>query len=314
MTNQRNNASFARRASFALPLVLLAPAMLRGQDEGSVGAHISVDVNLVVLHPTVRDPKGGFVSGLTENDFHVFEDGKPQTIHLFRHEDVPVSVGLIVDSSTSMGPKRNDVIAGVLGFIHSSNQEDELFVVNFNEKPKLGLPPDEPFTSSATDLELALDSMPAGGRTALYDAIEEGLSHLKLAHREKKALIVFSDGGDNASHHNLLQVLGNAERLDVLIYTIGLFDEEDPDRNPGVLRKISRATGGEVYLPAETRQTVSICEQIAADLRHQYTIVYVPSNPKMDSTYRTIKVTATNPRGGKLLVRTREGYIAGAQK
>lgn len=279
-----------------------------------MGANISVDVNLVVLHPTVRDSKGAFVSGLAENDFHVYEDGKAQAIHVFRHEDVPVSVGLIVDSSTSMGPKRNDVIAGALAFIHSSNPEDELFVVNFNERPQLGLPPDEPFTASATDLELALDSMPAGGRTALYDAIEEGLSHLKLAHRDKKALIVFSDGGDNASHHTLLQVLEDAERSDVLIYTIGLFDQEDGDRNPGVLRKIARATGGEAYFPAETNQTVSICEQIAADLGHQYTIGYVPSNPKMDNTYRTIKVTATNPRGGKLLVRTREGYIADARK
>jgi VWFA-related protein len=150
--------------------------------------------------------------------------------------------------------------------------------------------------------------------TALYDAIEEGLTHLKEAQREKKVLIVISDGGDNASRHKFTRVLKDAERSDVIIYTIGLFDEHDGDHNPGVLRKLASATGGEVFLPKESGSVVPICERIAADIRHQYTIGYVPTNQKRDNTYRSIRVTAARPNSGKLFLRTRDGYIASTDR
>jgi Ca-activated chloride channel family protein len=299
-----------------LPLFLLIPGQcLPGQTGPPLGdSTISVDVNLVVLHATVLDRKGGFVSGLRKEDFHVYEDGAPQVIRVFDHEDVAVAVGLAVDNSGSMRRKRKEVTAAALAFMHASNPRDEMFVLNFNERVSFGLPDTRLFSASAAELEGALNGIPANGRTALYDAIEAGLDHLKKATLEKKVLIAISDGGDNASHHKLSEALDDAARSDVIVYTVGLFDEDDEDRNPGVLRKIARATGGEVFLPQETSEVTPICEQIAADIRNQYAIGYIPSNQKLDNAPRTIKVTATGRHGEKLLVRTRAGYVASPQR
>ena len=277
-------------------------------------AIISVNVDLVVLNATVRDRNGGFVSGLRKEDFRVFEDGVPQEIRVFQHEDVPVAVGLIVDNSGSMGRKKKDVTAAALAFVRSSNPRDEMFVVNFNERTTFGLPDTELFSASSSELERALNGVPANGKTALYDAIEAGLKHLKKARLDKKALIAISDGGDNASHSTLGQVLESAGRSDAMVYTIGLFDEYDEDQNPRVLRRIARATGGEAFFPNETSQVVPICERIAEDIRNQYTIGYVPSNQKLDNTYRTIDLMATGRHGEKFLVRTRAGYIASPER
>ncbi len=232
----------------------------------------------------------------------------------FKYEDVPVAVGLIVDNSGSMRRKRKEVTAAALAFARSSNPRDEMFVVNFNERTSLGLPDTELFSASTQELTHALNGVPANGKTALYDAIELGLAHLKKATLDKKALIVISDGGDNASHHTLSQVLESAGRSDAIIYTIGLFDEYDQDCNPGVLRSIARVTGGEAFLPKETSKVVPICERIAEDIRTQYTIGYLPSSQKLDNTYRTIAVTATGQHGEKLLVRTRAGYFASPER
>ena len=295
----------------ALPFLLLGMPLRPGQSGVSTERPmISVDVNLVMVRVTVCDRKGEFVPGLSKEDFHVFEDGQPQTIRLFQHEDMPVSVGLVVDNSTSMAPKRPGVVLAALEFIHSSNPRDEMFVVNFNERVSLGLPPTQLFSTGSSQLIQALNGVPARGKTALYDAIENGLAHLRKASRQKKVLIVISDGGDNASRHKLPQVIEDAERSDVVIYTIGLFDDYDEDRNPGVLTKLARATGGEVFLPSESGKVGPICKRIAEDIRHQYTIGYAPSDPKLDNTYRTIRVKVTRPHGGGVLVRTRAGYIA----
>jgi VWFA-related protein len=269
-----------------------------------------VEVDLVVLHATVRDRKGGFVAGLRKENFRVFEDGVPQEIRVFQHEDVPVAVGLIVDDSGSMGPKRKEVTGAALAFVRTSNPRDQMFVVNFNERTSFGLPDTELFSASTSELEQALNGVPANGKTALYDAIEAGLVHLKKATLNKQVLIVISDGGDNSSRHTLGQVLEAAGRSDAMVYTIGLFDEYDRDRNPEVLRRIARITGGEAFLPKETSKVVAICERIAQDIRNQYTIGYVPSNGKLDNTYRTIHMTAMGQHGEKTLVRTRAGYVA----
>ncbi len=296
-----------------LPLFLLLSApFLLGQETTPAPDEptISVDVNLVLLHATVSNRKSGFVSGLAKDQFKVFEDGTPQDIRIFEHEDVPVAVGLIVDNSGSMRQKRKDVSDAALAFVRASNPRDEMFVVNFNEQVSFGLPGTNLFSASPAELERALNGVPARGQTALYDAIQAGLDHLKKATIDKKVLIVISDGGDNASHGTLAQILQTAGRSDAIIYTVGLFDEDDEDRNPGVLRKISSATGGETFLPDETSKIVSVCQRIAADIRNQYTIGYVPSDPKLDNAQRSIKVTATGAHGERLMVRTRSGYIA----
>ncbi len=271
---------------------------------------ISVNVELAMLHATVRDRKGRFVSGLQKQEFRVYEDDQPQMIEVFQHEDMPVVVGLVVDNSGSMQRKQSDVAAAALAFVQSSNPADEMFIVNFNENVTFGLPNTELFSARSSELDRALMGVPARGKTALYDAIETSLTHLQKASRDKKMLVVISDGGDNASKYVLNQVLQDVGRSDAVIYTIGLFDEYDTDRNPRVLRRIARATGGEAFFPEEASTVVRICKEIAEDVRNQYTIGYAPKNEKVDGTYRAIKVTVAGRDGGKLLVRTRAGYIA----
>lgn len=272
---------------------------------------ISVDVNLVVLHPTVRDRKGQFASDLRAQDFEIYEDGVRQTIRLFQHEDIPVTVGLLVDHSSSMGHKLDEVVAAARTFIHSSSPEDQMFVINFNEKVMLGLPDAVGFTDNSAELERAIFRMPAQGMTALYDAVLRGQEQLQAGSRDKKVLIVISDGGDNASTHSLTQVLKIAERSSALIYTIGIFDPDDDDKNPDVLRRLAGATGGDAFLPDKLEDVVAICERIARDIRHQYTLGYVSSNAAKPGGYRSIRVVARSPGSGKLVVRTRSGYIAG---
>jgi Ca-activated chloride channel family protein len=285
-----------------------APPAGDGQDPGSY--RISVNVDLVVLHATVRDRKRRFVSDLREEHFEVYEDGVRQSIQLFRHEDIPVTVGLVVDHSGSMGRKLPDVIAAARAFVQSSNPEDEMFVVNFNENVSLGLPGAIRFTNCPDELDRAILKTPATGQTALYDAVGAALGQVQSGSRDKHVLIVISDGGDNASALSLAQVLKTARQSSVLVYTIGIFDEDDPDRNPGVLRRLARATGGEAFFPGASDALAAVCERIARDIRHQYTIGYVSTNPVHPGAYRTIRVTAAASGHGELFVRTRAGYIA----
>jgi VWFA-related protein len=308
--------------AIALPTLLLivlmgyaghqAPPAPQDRDSGPL--RISVDVALVVLHATVSDRQGGFVSDLGERDFEVYEDGVLQPIRLFSNEDIPVTVGLIVDHSTSMSPKIAEVTAAARAFVRCSNREDEMFVVNFNEIVALGLTGAFRFTDSTAELGDAIESTPTGGQTALYDAIAKGLEGLKTGSRDKKVLIVVSDGGDNASRRNLAQVMELAGQSSAVVYTVGIFDQDDPDRNPGVLRRLAQATGGEAFFPGQIGEVVSICERIAHDIRHQYTIGYVPIKSTHDGAYHAIRVVArAQGHHDKLSVRTRTGYIAGGE-
>jgi len=271
---------------------------------------IRVNVDLVVLHATVRNHHGILVSGLDQKDFQVFEDGVPQGIKFFSHEDIPVTVGLVVDNSGSMKSKRARVIAAALAFARSSHPEDQMFVVNFNENVTFGLPDNTPFTDKEAQLQAALSRINADGMTALYDAIAAALAHLKNGKQDKKVLIVVSDGADNASQHTVAQIMAMAGQSDAIIYTLGLFEQDDPDWNPGVLKRLARATGGEAFFPRSINHAVPICEQIARDIRNQYTIAYVPTNRKQDGTYRVVQVQAGAKGHGRLVVRTRAGYYA----
>ena len=301
-------------SSTTFALLLLGGAEMSAQQSSDTGS-FSVDVNLVVLHATVVNKRGGFVSGLDKQDFQIKDGSKPQDIRFFSHEDVPVAVGLIVDNSGSMRPKRADVAAAALAFVRESNPRDQMFIVNFNEEPSFGLNSTVLFSADPTELEHALNGVPARGQTALYDAIWTGLEQVKKSSIDKKVLIVISDGGDNASrHHTLQQVLDAADRSDVIIYTVGLFDEYDDDRNPGVLTKLAQTTGGEVYLPKEIPKVVRISEQIAGDIRNQYTIGYHPSNETVRSGFHSIQVTAVGPHREKCIVRTRRGYMVSPER
>lgn len=301
----------------ALTLFLIVPAGIalpqatsESQNRTGDEYRIRVNTNLVVLHATAQDHKGALVSGLDKDSFQVYEDGVLQQIKHFSHDDVPVTVGLVIDNSGSMGRKRAEVIAAALAFARSSNPQDQMFVVNFNEHVRFALPDNTPFTGQVSELEVALSKIITSGQTALYDAIAAALEHLKKGDRDKRVLIVISDGGDNASKHNLVQIMSLAQRADVIVYTIGLFDEEDDDRNPHVLTQLAKDTGGDVFLPRSLKDVVPICERIARDIRNQYTIAYVPANGKQDGTYRAIQVKAGAAGRGQLSVRTRAGYRA----
>ena len=306
----------AHRCLAALCFLMALPIVARPQEGPPPGRRpsdpytIRVSVGLVVLHATVQNHRGHLVSGLRQDDFHVYEDAVPQRIQYFSHEDVPVTVGLVIDNSGSMRPKVHDVIAAALAFARSSNPQDQMFVVNFNEHVRFALPEPTPFADRPGQLQLALSRIKADGETALYDAIAAALEHLKCGDRDKKVLIVISDGGDNASQHNLDQIMATARQSDAIIYTLGLFDQNDPDKNPHVLKRLARETGGEAFLLESLRQVVPICEQIARDIRNQYTVAYIPTNRKLDGTYRVIQVKAEAPHRGHLFVRTRAGYTA----
>jgi Ca-activated chloride channel homolog len=274
---------------------------------------ISLDVDLVVLNVAVRDRNGRFASDLREPDFEIYEDGVRQSVQLFKHEDIPVTVGLVIDHSGSMRPKLADVIAAAGTFVQASSPEDEMFVINFNEKVTIGLPDAILLTNRSDELTRAISNSPSTGKTALYDAIVKARERLQTGGRDKKVLIVISDGGDNASAHSLAEVLKMAEQSSALVYTIGIFDEEDADRNPDVLRRLARVTGGEAFFPGKLNGVVAICERIARDIRHQYTIGYVSNNAANPGAYRSIRVVARGTGNSKLFVRTRSGYIASGE-
>ncbi len=273
-------------------------------------------MNLVLLHVSVLNERGVFVSGLTQDSFKVFEDKVEQKLAVFKQEDVPVSVGLVIDNSGSMKDKRPEVNTAALTFVETSNRQDEAFVVNFNDDYYLDTEHD--FTNDINEMKAALERIDARGSTALYDAIIGSLDHLKKGHKDKKVLLVVTDGEDNASRHNLEDVIEEAQRSDALIYAIGLYSKEDYHEDRGAMNKAKRglqqlaqATGGLAFFPEEVDDTEAICTQIAHDIRNQYTVAYYPTNTAQDGTYRTVQVDVVPPKGaGKLTVRTRTGYYA----
>jgi Ca-activated chloride channel homolog len=271
---------------------------------------LRVDVNLVVLHVTVGDHKGEINGSLGANAFRVYENGVLQDIKLFRREDSPVAVGLVVDNSGSMRRKLPDVVAAAFAFANVSNSEDQMFIVNFNEHVSFGLPDGTPFTSDPSDLYSAMLRIQAKGQTALYDAVSDALGHLNDSFLPKKVLIVLSDGGDNASKHKLSDVLEAVKHSDVIVYTVGLFDEYDKDRNPGVLNQLAKASGGVAYFPKEVREATTILQAVSRDIRSQYTIGYTPKDERRDGTYRAIRVQVVGPHAARWTARTRPGYFA----
>ena len=274
---------------------------------------ISVKTELVALPVRVTDANGSFVSGLRLQDFRVYEDRRLQKVTLFQEGDTPVTVGLVVDHSRSMGPMLPEVAAAVSSFAQSSNLQDEMFVVDFNDDVSVELLNGKAFTHDPRELANAVLSVRARGRTALYDAVAEGLLHLQLGHCDRKALIIVSDGGDNASQQKFSQILAQARQSQVLIYSIGLIGDTE-EVNPAVLRRLSKATGGIAYFPDRAHTVTSISAQIARDLREQYTLGFSPENANKAHSFRKIEVKVAVSGHGKVRVRTRSGYFAGEEQ
>jgi VWFA-related protein len=270
--------------------------------------HFSTSVQMVVLQATVLTSKGSFARGLSRQNFTVSEDTHPQTISLFNHNDSPVAIGLVVDTSGSMRRKHTAVLAAAKAFAPNSNPQDELFVVSFNEKVTLGLGSAQPFSANSRELDRALPQTVGGGQTALYDALETALAHVRELKQDKKALILISDGGDNASSHTLAQIIDDATNSDVVIYTIGLFGKDEDLTSPAFMKRISEVTGGETFLPKRPSQAANSCKRIAQTIRTEYTIGYSPSNLQPSGNFISIHVSVATKSKAKLFVRTRSGY------
>jgi Ca-activated chloride channel family protein len=273
---------------------------------------IRKDVDEVLLHATVVDDKQHIVTNLDRNAFTVFEDGKPQTIVSFRHEDIPVSMGIVIDNSGSMREKRAKVNQAALNLVRASNPQDEVFVVNFNDEYYL----DQDFTNDLLKLKEALEKIETKGGTALYEAVVASADHLKRnARLERKVLFVVTDGEDNASQETLEQAVKHLqEENGPSVYAIGILgDEEHPKRAKRALDIIAQRTGGLAFFPKTLDAVDEISRQVAHDIRNQYTIGYKPTNPRASGGFRQIRVEAKVKGHTKLTVRTKSGYYAGNQ-
>jgi len=282
---------------------------IRGQSESEQEFKLVAHADLVLLDVSVKDSKGGFASNLRKENFHVYENGKLQTISQFGKEDTPITVGLVIDDSHSMKPKRAEVINSALSFIDASNPNDEMFVTHFNDRVRHGLPSGTMFTDNAETLRQALWNNPAEGMTAMYDGILDALHQLNQGKQDKKSLVVITDGGDNASRNQFKDVLNAVQLTRAIIYTVGVFDSEDPDRNPGLLRRLAGISGGVAYLPEHLEELPEICRGIAKDIRNRYSIGYVPERVDEKSSLRTIKISITDAGSQKFVVHARTSYL-----
>jgi Ca-activated chloride channel homolog len=280
------------------------------------GHRLKSDVDLVVLHVTVTDQKGDFVPDLTRNEFQIFEDKIQQNVSMFSRDDIPVTMGLVIDNSGSMREKRAQVNAAAMTFVRTSNPQDEAFVVNFNDEYYLDT--DGDFTSDQRNLQDALSRIDTRGSTALYDAVIGSLNHLKKGHKDKRVLLLVTDGDDDASRMSFEDTIKAAEESNAAIYTIGVFSQDDLKNDKKMVRhsrkvltELAESTGGQAYFPANLDEVTPICEQVAHEIRNQYTIGYYPTDAARDGTFRSVQVRVFPPKGlGKLQVRTRTGYYA----
>jgi len=292
-----------------LCLALLAPAsLMMAQKDPAV---FTTETRLVVLHATVVDKTGHLVTNLLQNAFQVYENGVQQQLKLFRREDIPVSLGLVIDNSGSMRDKRQKVAAAALALVKASNADDEVFVVNFNDDAFL----DCPFTNDVQKMEQALTKIDSRGGTAMRDAIRMSIDHMKdKAKKDKKVILVVTDGNDNASMISLENLIKTAQQSGgegVIIYAIGLLSEEErreAKRAKRSLDALTEATGGVAFYPRELSDVNRIASQVAHDIRNQYTLAYTPSIQQLDGSFRQIKVVASAPNHP--VVRTRTGYYA----
>lgn len=294
-----------RNHKLGAALLLATSVLLVAQDDVPI---FRTDTSLKVLHVTVLDKSGKLITNIPQPAFRVYENNVEQTLKTFRREDVPVSMGVIIDNSGSMKDKRAKVAAAALALVRASNPQDEVFIVNFNDVAYL----DQPFTNDIRRLEQILAKINTAGGTAMCDAISMSLDYAKeYGKKDKRVLLVVTDGNDNASNETIEHLVRKAQRSEVLIYCIGLLNEEEPKAARAAkraLKSLAAASGGQDYYPKDLAEVERITPQIAHEIRSQYTLAYSPSNPMLDGTYRQIKVTVKGV--GNALVRTQNGYYA----
>jgi VWFA-related protein len=295
--------------SFVLCLGLWSVVGFHGLQQLVEPPILSVKTDLVTLAVTVVDRTGVPVAGLRREHFTVYDNGEPQAIQFFTSEDLPATIGLIVDSSASTRGRRDVVTSAADAFAAMRHLRDEFFTLNFNEVVWPGLPPSVAFTDDTDQLRAALSTAPAQGMTALYDALDRALDHLQFGTRDRKALIVVSDGGDNASSQTLDVIVERARRTSVVIYSVTLFNPDDRDSRPHVLRKLARETGGHAFTPRRAEDVGRSFAQVAREIRSGYTLGFTPADTA-EGGFRSIRVVADAGGGRQLIARTRAGYYA----
>ncbi|UWZ86758.1 VWA domain-containing protein [Occallatibacter riparius] len=278
------------------------------------GGVIRMHVDMVLVPVTVTDPMNRLVTGLEQEDFKVFENSGEQHIKSFAAEDAPVSIGIIFDLSGSMTSKLIRARESILQFVKTANPQDEFFVIGFNDRPELI----EDFTSSVEDIGARLATVRSGHRTALLDAIYYGVTKMKEARHERKALLVVSDGGDNRSRYTEGEVKSQVRESDVEIYSIGIFDPyaATPEERTGplLLNELCEETGGRMFRVDDLSEMSDIAEKISTELRNQYVIGYTPRDIRRDGKWRKVKVKLNPPQGlPPLTVHARTGYYAPMQ-
>lgn len=276
----------------------------------SAQTHFSAHSDLVVLNVAVTDDKGGFVSGLPADAFHVREEGQPQRVSFFAEQDAPATIGLLIDASGSMRENRDRVIAGITEFAKASHPDDEFMPLVFNEHVTAVLPTHQRFTSDPAELRDALTgNLNARGRTAFHDALAHAVDAIGHGHHERKVLIVLSDGGDNQSRLTFKEALERVLASNVVIYSIALVDPLALDHNPKALRRLADGTGGLAFEPNKVSQIGSVFQSIGRDIRSRYTLAYAPPQSNAAGQLRRIRVTVEAPGLSSMKVRTRTGYV-----
>ncbi len=266
-----------------------------------------VGTDLVALNVSVFDASGQIIKGLPRSAFTVYENGVKQEISVFRQEDVPVSLGLAIDDSASMRNKKDRVASAALAMIKASNPDDEVFIITFNQEPELA----QDFTDKVEVLEKSLRNIRTQGETAMRDAVILGIEHLRAkAKRDKRVLVVVTDGEDNSSIASQQRVIEAAHQNNVIVYAIGLLGEEQPEaaaRAKKQLEALTLATGGRAWFPSDINAIAVITPEIAHEIRNQYVIGYTPTDLTKDGKFRSIRVEVNVPGA---TVRTRSGYYA----
>lgn len=270
---------------------------------------IRSEVRLVLLDVSVKNARGGFVSGLSAGNFRVFDNGRPQPITVFDRGDEPVTVGILLDESFSMAPRQTAVVRAALTLIEQSNLRDQVFVLHFNENVRRGLPDSVLFSDNLDQLRVALGRGVPQGRTALYDAVIAGLEQLELGRAGKKTLVVITDGEDTASRYKRSDMLHFVEKSLATIYTVGLSDPDNPGRNSGVLEQLARISGGEAFFPSDLSRLEATCRGIAREIRARYTLGYVPPVETERHSLRRIRVDVIAPGRDRLVAHTRTAYL-----
>lgn len=289
----------------------IAPDDKGSQDaQGEAGQFVfKKKVEEVILHAVVVDQQNDLVSNVAQTDFRVFEDGKPQEITSFHQEKVPVALGILIDNSGSMRPKREAVNRAALNLARSSDPQDEIFIVNFGEESYL----DQDFTNDLGKLQAALGKVETRGSTALYDTIVASAAHMKQgAGLQKRILLVVTDGDDNASQESLEETMQQLQKKDSpVVYMIALLNPAKRTSSTiRALQEISQNTGGTAYFPTDVQEVDSITRNIASAIRSQYVIGYKSSSTATGHVYHAIQVDAYDSNHRKLRVRTRSGYYS----